>query len=154
MTLAGRRESNANDALYVYPNLPRTGLANMLFIWARAEIFTRDHRCRMLAPQWTQFGRMGVWLRRERDKRTYLNCFGSDGYVTGFARARILATYPRISEAQASAMEYDAERMRKLVVEVQGSYGLFDTFPQEKNYLRRRLLAIVRPQLVAQADAT
>jgi len=154
VTLAGYRESRATNALYVYPNLPQTGLANMMFIWARSEIFARDRRCRMLAPQWTQFGRVGVWLRGERDKRTYINCFGSDGYVTGFARARILATYPRISEAQASAMDYDAESRRKLVVEFQGSDGLFDTFPQEKNYLRGRLLEIVRPRLVAQAHAT
>ena len=143
----------AQGTRYVYPNLPRTGLANMLFIWARSEIFARDHGFRMLAPQWTQFGRLGVWLRGERDKRTYLNCFGSDGYVTGFARARILATYPRISEAEAAKIDWTEADRRKVVVEIQGSHGLFDTFPQESDYLRGRLLQIVRPRLVAEADA-
>jgi len=153
MVLLGSSRSDANNSLYVYPNLPQTGLANMLFIWARAEIFARDRRCRMLAPQWTQFGRVGVWLRGERDKRTYLNCFNSDGYVTGVTRARILATYPRISETQAAEIEWNDEIKRKLVVEIQGSQGLFDTFPQEAAYIRGRLLEIVRPLLVAQADA-
>jgi len=90
----------------------------MLFVWARAEIFARDHRCRMLAPRWTQFGRVGVWLRGERDKRTYLNCFGSNGYVTGFTRSRILATYPRIAEAKAAEIDWGEEIKRKLVVDV------------------------------------
>lgn len=151
MVLLGSRRSDANNSLYVYPNVPQTGLANMLFVWARAEIFARDHRCRMLAPRWTQFGRVGVWLRRERDKRTYLNCFGSDGYVTGVTRARILATYPRISEAKAAEVEWGEEIKRKLVVDVQGCHGHFDTFPREAEYLRGRLLEIVRPRLVAQA---
>jgi hypothetical protein len=151
MVLLGSSRSDANNSLYVYPNLPQTGLANMLFIWARAEIFARDRRCKMLAPQWTQFGRVGVWLRGERDKRTYLNCFGSDGYVSGFSRARILLTYPRISEEKAAEIEWGGEMKRKLVVDVQGSHGNFDTFPQETEYLRGRLLAIIRPRLVAQA---
>jgi len=154
MNISRNRTFGGGSQFYVYPHLPRTGLANMLFIWARAEIFARDYRCRMLAPQWTQFGRVGVWLRGERDKRTYLNCFNSDGYVTGVTRARILATYPRISETQAAEIEWNDEIKRKLVVEIQGSQGLFDTLPQEKNYLRGRLLEIVRPRLVAQAHAT
>lgn len=154
MNISQQRTFGSGSQLYVYPNLPQTGLANMLFIWARAEIFARDCPCRMLAPQWTQLGRVGVWLRGERDKRTYLNCFHSDGYVTGLTRAGILATYPRISERQAAAIEWTDKIKRKLVVEIQGSQGLFDTFPQEKDYLRRRLLEIVRPRLVAQAHTT
>ena len=37
---------------YVYADLPRTGLCNMLFPWARAELYARDNAVKMIAPKW------------------------------------------------------------------------------------------------------
>ncbi len=71
---------------YVYADLPRTGLCNMLFTWARAALYARDHALQMLAPSWVKINRIGPWLRGERDKRYYFHQFTNEGYVCGIRK--------------------------------------------------------------------
>ena len=71
---------------YVYAQLPRTGLCNMLFPWARAELYARDHSLKILAPQWVKLFRVGPWLRGEMDKRYYFKQFTNRGYINGIER--------------------------------------------------------------------
>lgn len=71
---------------YVYADLPRTGLCNMFFPWARAELYARDHAVKMIAPKWVKVNRIGPWLRGERDKRYYFRQFTNDGYVAGMEK--------------------------------------------------------------------
>lgn len=130
--------------LYAYPHLDRTGLANMLFPWARAEVFARDHDCRILAPNWTHWARVGPWLRRERDKRYYVNCFTTNGYVRGLPRAWILATHQRVLEGDAGTTDVASG---SAVVEFRGMDGLFAGLDGAAAWLRHRLVRIVRPRL-------
>lgn len=136
--------------LYAYPKLERTGLANMLFPWARAEVFARDRRCGMLAPDWTHLARVGPWFRSERDKRYYLNCFTSAGYVRGLPRAWILATHHRVGEADAAG---DDLLGRGTVVEFRGMDGLFKGLEHDSKWLRSRLERITHPRLKADLDS-
>lgn len=76
---------------YVYPDVGRTGLCNMLYPWARAICYAKEHGCRVIAPAWTKFTRIGPILRRERDKRFYVGQFTNQGYVGGFAKMWLLA---------------------------------------------------------------
>lgn len=75
---------------YVYADLPRTGLCNMLFTWARAALYARDHALQMLAPSWVKIKRIGPWLRGERDKRYYFHQFTNEGYVCGIRKWLVL----------------------------------------------------------------
>ena len=75
---------------YVYAVLPKTGLCNMLFPWARAEIFARNNACEMIAPQWVKLCRLGPWIRGEIDKRYYINQFIDTNYVSGVRRILLL----------------------------------------------------------------
>jgi hypothetical protein len=137
--------------LYFYPQLPRAGLGNMLFPWARAELAAARHGVPMLAPQWT-LPRIGPWLRGERDKRHYLNLFHSKGYVRGPARWWLLATARRITEeefARDPNGHMAAPRRGPLLVVFQGYDTLFRDLIGQHRFLHQRIVDILNPRLHA-----
>src|SRR5882724_7298334 len=60
--------------LYCEAVLPRTGLGNRLFPWARCRVFSFTNEVPMLSPRWAQL-KIGPLLRGESDPRFYLNLF-------------------------------------------------------------------------------
>ena len=90
------RSGAAGAKTWVHAAVGRTGLGNMLFSWARAEVFSHALSLPMLAPQWVK-PKVGPLLRGERDLRYYTSSFSSDGYVTGFNRLAILLFSKRIN---------------------------------------------------------
>ncbi len=59
---------------YCQAILPRAGLGNKLFPWARCKLFSHLHGIPMLTPVWAQF-KIGQFLRKETDLRLYTNLF-------------------------------------------------------------------------------
>ena len=135
--------------LYAYADVGRTGLCNMLFPWARAVLFSRRSGCKMLAPKWTSYMRVGPWLRRERDKRYYVGQFTNDGYIKGFRRWRILMGNLgwKISEADFSLGELD----RGIVV-FRGLGNYFNDFAEDAAIIKQELLRIVSPNILQTLD--
>lgn len=87
--------------IFGFPNVGRSGLANMLLPWARCEVFCKTEKLPMLAPQWTQ-PKLGPLLRREKDKRFYVGLFRNDGYINGLLKWFLLASAAKISESAVS----------------------------------------------------
>jgi hypothetical protein len=54
----------------VVADLPRAGLGNILFVWAKALIFSRLNNLPLEIIGWDKF-KLGPWLRGERSKRDY-----------------------------------------------------------------------------------
>ena len=77
--------------LYGYPSLLKAGLGNMLFPWADCYLWCKDHEAEMIAPYWTKL-RIGPYLRREKDKRSYQRLFKPQDQVSGFKRLFLLST--------------------------------------------------------------
>lgn len=77
---------------YVYPQVPghdfylfRTmgsGLANCLFIYARAIVYAHQTNTKIVAPTWFNLG-IGPYIRLQKDKRHYLGLFNSRGEISG-----------------------------------------------------------------------
>ncbi len=69
--------------------LPRTGLGNRLFPWARCRVFSFTNKAPMLSPRWAQL-KVGPLLRGESDRRLYFNLFkpGADE-VRGIRKLRL-----------------------------------------------------------------
>ncbi|MDP5015756.1 MAG: hypothetical protein NWQ43_00310, partial [Dolichospermum sp.] len=61
--------------------MPRSGLGNMLLVWARAILFAEFNGLPVLSPNWNEV-RIGPWLRGERTKRYYGNLFINKGYYS------------------------------------------------------------------------
>ena len=131
--------------IYAYPLVGTTGLCNMLYPWARAVVWARDNGARVIAPNWVQFRRLGVWIRRERDKRTYLNQFTDDGYITGLLKWWLLKTKPLIDVGT-----HDSERERDGIWTFSGreEWGWMNLVKSEADFLRKELERIVNPKIV------
>ena len=114
---------------YVYPILMRTGLGNMLFPWARAVVYCKHTNTRMIAPKWVHLCRIGTWLRKERDKRFYLNQFSESTYVRGVERWLLLC--------------FCRNRVRFF----SGMNGFFDSFISERDVVYNELMRIVNPKI-------
>ncbi|WP_195663217.1 alpha-1,2-fucosyltransferase [Bacteroides congonensis] len=87
-----------SDKKYIYPRLSSqdwgwfrlsgAGLANTMFVAARAYINAKEQGLEMLSPTWRKWG-IGPWLRGERDKRVYSRLFYNKG-ISGFRKLWIL----------------------------------------------------------------
>lgn len=127
---------------YAYPQVEATGLCNMFYPWARAAVWARDNGAQMIAPNWVQLHRVGVWLRRERDKRTYLRQFSDEGYVTGVRKWWLLKTQPMSTEKMPAGAG---------VVVFQGreEFGWMEPVKNDREFLTREMERIVNPKIVA-----
>ncbi len=131
--------------LYGFPDVGRSGLANMLLPWARCEVFCRENRIPMLAAQWTQ-PKIGPLLRQEKDKRFYIGLFKNEGYVGGLKRWLLLARAARIGEAEAArrngALQSETAN-KNLVIVFSGLGRYFADLEGEEDFLHRRLEEIL-----------
>ena len=126
--------------LYSYAELPRTGLGNMLFPWARSIIFAYHNKCPIIAPQWVKINRIGPWLRGERDKRYYFAQFTNTGYIQGLRRRLILWVSKRIDEGE----YYDG---RCGVCVFSGMRGYFKDICNYRDVVRNEIARISAPKI-------
>lgn len=66
--------NSRSKQIWVWAQLPATGLGNKLSVWARAYVFARHNQLPLVTTGWMKFS-LGPFLRRERSKRIYLNYF-------------------------------------------------------------------------------
>jgi hypothetical protein len=131
---------------YIYPLLPKTGLANMLFVWGRAEVASRIHKMPIIAPQWIKIFRFGPWRRREKDKRYYFGDFVNDKYISGIRRLILLAFSKRVPEEFLFETHYHSLYPSIFVIE--GHKENFQPLLLHRGFLHTRLLAITNPKIV------
>lgn len=61
------------------------GLSNILFPWATALVYARNNNLQRIQTTWKNL-KTDTFLRKERDKRMYMDLFtGADG-ITGFKK--------------------------------------------------------------------
>jgi hypothetical protein len=58
----------------VYVDFPKTGLGNLLLLWARAKVFSQLNDLPLVTSSWWGI-RLGAWLRNEKQKRVYWGYF-------------------------------------------------------------------------------
>lgn len=123
---------------YVYPKLSDKdfyiirigglGLGNMLFTYAKAVLYARDHGARLIWPTWVSIP-VGQILRRESNKRFYHDLFQNRiGAVSGFQKLRLLWT------------------RKKDIVVMEGMEGEFEPIAGKENseYLYRHFQTILQ----------
>lgn len=95
---------------YVYPKLPAlknlnfvrvggSGLANCLFIYARAIVIAKQYNIPIISPTWFNIS-IGTYIRKETDKRHYLGLFNSNGEIKGIRKELILSICDHIKESE------------------------------------------------------
>lgn len=118
---------------YVYPKLSEkdlgfvrlggAGLGNILFTYARAVVFARQHEnCKIIWPTWFSF-KLGPVLRRELDKRFYNDLFeNNNGSIGGWKKMTLLATKKRVPESE----KHNIEQFDDKIIEFTGFEGCFE----------------------------
>ena len=148
--MAGRGSSLP---LYALPLVGRAGLGNMLFPWARAEIFAREHGARMLAPNWAAF-RLGPYLRREPERRNYLRSFRAPHHLRGVSRLIIPAFGNTVDENDfRDGRPVAPSSGRPVVVLFQGMGELFRPLLTAQDFIRAQLWAMTQGELRATGAA-
>ena len=130
---------------YVYPKLSErdlgfvrlggAGLGNILFTYARALVYARDHHCRLIWPTWFSF-KLGPILRREMDKRFYHDLFQNRcGAVGGLKKMWLLATKKKVPEEKKKM----ADRFDGRIIVFEGLEGCFEDVLYDSRYVRENL---------------
>ena len=140
-----------NKSLYVYPSLGKSGLGNLLYVWARAEAFSRLHGLRMIAPTWARFTRIGPWLRGEKYKRFYGADFVPGNYVHGLRKLVLLGTKRKFAERNDSMEDY-LSRDGIIVFSGLKGRGDFNSFLDCQPAIKNKLLEIAHPRVLRQVD--
>lgn len=127
---------------YVYPRLMAekdlllfriggAGLANCMYVYARAIKYAHLTGAALIAPTWQKFS-IGTYLRRERDKRHYMGLFTAEGELSGLSKVRaVLLGRPVVEE---------------------GLKGYFEDFLDDADYVRDYIIGHIRQDIRANVD--
>ncbi len=139
---------------HVHP--PRSGLGNMLIVWARARVFAELNGLPLVATGWLR-PRIGPWLRREDRKRFYGTTFRQPRMVD-VAHARTLSALGHcVHEPPVARVIGGAERGKVYFFEkLPHSLAYFDDLRAHRELLRRELPTLLTGSVLtalASADA-
>lgn len=106
---------------YVYPHLPSlktfpfirfggSGLANSLFVYARALVFAEQEGLDLINPTWLSFDPV-QWKLWAKDKRTYLGIFRNVG-ASWFKKWWLLTFGKMVEEENYTGKDMDADYVR------------------------------------------
>ena len=132
-----------SEKTYFYPvlsdydfgwfRLSGPGLANCMFVAARAYILSRRENAGYISPTWTKLS-PGTFLRREKDKRVYFKIFNELG-ISGFKKIRLLL----------------AEKLRpgfRRVKQVRGMGEYFDDLNEHMDLVHEFIEKITREEII------
>lgn len=103
--------------IYAAVVLPRAGLANQLFVWARAAKFCLGHDTRLLNPVFTK-PHIGPILRGEKDFRFYIGLFRTVGAreISGLKKLWVKLVSRRMSKEHWDSISPDSSSVRPRLV--------------------------------------
>lgn len=133
--------------------LPNAGLANKLFVWAKAEVFAHLNNLSAQSVGWT-YPKIGPMLRGERSMRMYGRFFDtSPGRAlltlsSGRFRCRLF-----FEPSCTSLIEIDPKSVY-LFRKVPHWSNYFGDIRDHRDFVRARLLSIVRKEYIAELDET
>jgi hypothetical protein len=120
------------------------GLGNLLVIWSRCIIQSKKFNLIPIAPTWAQI-RPGPLLRREGDTRFYFNLFKcSKDNIRGIKKIQLLLRTKKIKEDKL----YDGilPNEKNTIIIFEGLKNYFNDFLEEHDFLKYKLLNIVKPK--------
>jgi hypothetical protein len=133
-------------SVYVYPDVGRVGLGNLLVTWAHAEVFAHETGAQRIAPYWTS-PKIGPLLRGERDLRYYIGLFRRNGAIGGLRRRLLLTMRRRITPEQYAANPEAAQRRGDVVVFTFPFGAAFKGLTPRRAFLASQLNSMLAPRI-------
>jgi hypothetical protein len=129
------------EILYVYPRIPRAGLGNCLFPWARAIVRSELSQATLLDPIWGRV-RVGPILRGERDPRRYGRLFRSVGFGARANELSVIAGGEVVDETGKTRWRGPRQHTTLLV---EGPAHHFHDLMPHRALITERFLTSLRP---------
>jgi len=140
--------------VFVYPKLPAkydfrfvryrgSGLANCLFVAARAFLIAQKNGWYLLNPTWGNIS-IGPYLRNEKDKRHYWGLFKKAG-VSNFSKMFYLSILKRVAFEDAGAVKNGI-----IIVEGLGNY--FEDLLREQENVKIFIISILQNKITSKID--
>ena len=101
------------------------GLGNILIPWATALVYAKKHKLLRIQTTWRTI-KLGTFIRKERDKRMYLDLFTREEGVSGIRKFFLLNFSNQVKKFSSIA-------------------NLFESFKDQHTFVRDELLQIVNP---------
>ncbi len=119
------------------------GLGNLLFPYARAFLYSQAHNTELLMPTWRNI-KLGPYIRREPDKRTYGELFHHRTLqdFAKIAKARFLSSAKRFSEEE--FLTGNLPKTETCLVVVSGQKDNFMPLMGYEDILREAFLSMLR----------
>ena len=143
--------------IYIYPKLPAVyttpfmrvggnGLANCLFVYAKAIVLAQKYQATMISPAWFNFS-IGTYLRNESDKRHYLGIINHNNEVCGLRKLFILLFTAKTND------EKQLHDNRDEVLVVEGIYDFFKPLLPYQQYIHNYLIEHINHNLLKEIDS-
>jgi hypothetical protein len=107
------------------------GLGNIMFPWATALVYTKKHNLKSIQITWKNL-KFGTFLRKERDKRMYMDLFLETDGISGFKKFFLL-------------------NFSNNIMVFSGMDNLFEPFKSDQNFVKSELLKIINPYHISRA---
>ena len=139
---------------YIYPKLPAyinahllriggNGLANCLFVYAKAIVFHHQTNIPIITPTWLNFS-IGTYIRLQTDKRHYAGLFKSFNEIQGLKKLWLLTTLPFTS----SFKEFIQQPNKSQILIVEGIYDFFTPLIDYSDTIKDYLLKHINPNIL------
>ena len=107
------------------------GLGNIMFPWATALVYAKKNNLKRIQTTWKNL-KVGTFIRKERDKRMYMDLFTESDGITGFQKFWLL-------------------NFNNNVKVFSGMDDLFEPFKNDQIYVKSELLKIINPYHIKRA---
>jgi hypothetical protein len=136
----------------VYVKFPKTGLGNLLLIWARAYVFSEINHIPMVTSSWWAF-RWGAWLRNEKKKRLYWGYFRENGFLERLGIQWFRLTHKVVHEPPVQKIhDHDSGNELFLFDRVIADNDLFGPIRDYSDLIKRKLYEMLNPKLKKQLE--
>ena len=143
----------SSEGLFGYARPGRFGLGHSLLAWARCFLWCQDNHAAMVAPRWLQV-RLGPYLRREMDKRSYHKLFRRNTYLHGWRRLWLLLFATRfLAERESQARVGHGARLVIFENDVHDNTRFFRAIFARHQEVLSELLRIARAEQIPETYA-
>jgi hypothetical protein len=142
---------------YIYPRFSTLGafgfrsggpgLGNLFFPYARALLLAKERGFTLINPSWATL-KLGTFLRREKEKRMYLQIFKPRG-ISGLQKTFLLLAHRKVTENAAAGRNVPLGS----VVLTSGLGNLFKDIAHDREYLADKFRDMLRLDDVARIRA-
>jgi hypothetical protein len=138
----------------VFVKFPKTGLGNLMLVWARARVFAYLNNLPLITSSWWAL-RPGTWIRNERKKRFYWKYFKESTLLQRLEMRFVLHLKDKqvVREPEAKILSNKEKKdYHFLFNAINVDNDLFGYIRNHREFIKKEIYQIINPDLINQLD--